>query len=158
MRRTRARKRTGKFSGCARTVLPSVRSQPRTTLISIVREQTRASRAPQMDLYRRDSIEGICTDGRSTRQETRLSASASRRSFALRVGSQVRGDVSRTLSSSRSFVGGLDRVAGSSWQLRLFAARNLPAYQGRRRYAVRTPQCRRRLSGPTRRGTRSRAA
>ena len=53
------RTRSGRFSGVAGTVRPSRRSQPRTELMSSVRERVSASRAVQMDLRRRASCDGM---------------------------------------------------------------------------------------------------
>src|SRR6267142_654121 len=65
---------------------PWPRSQPRRLLISLVRAETTASCIPQMLFHSRDRALGMCTEGRSIRQETSLSALASRRSvFVLRA-------------------------------------------------------------------------
>src|SRR6267154_5056939 len=61
-----------------------VRSQPRTELVHLVREETSASLRPQTVLTSRDQEEGTCTEGKSMRQETALSAWASRRSVFVR--------------------------------------------------------------------------
>jgi four helix bundle protein len=58
-----------------------MRSQGRTEFTSEVRACTSRSRIEQSDLVCRDQCEGTCTEGKSMRQDTSLSARASRRSF-----------------------------------------------------------------------------
>jgi hypothetical protein len=65
-----------------RTAWP--RSQLRTLLISLVRAPTRASRMPQIVFHSRERALGMCTEGRSMRQETSLSTRASRTSVFVR--------------------------------------------------------------------------
>ncbi len=58
-------------------------------LIIFVRAPTSASRMPQIVFRSRDSVFGMCTDGRSTRQETSLRARASRWSVFVPAGTHT---------------------------------------------------------------------
>jgi hypothetical protein len=52
-------------------------SHPRTVLMSLVLVPTSASRIPHIDFHSLDCFAGMCTDGKSIRQDTSLNSRAS---------------------------------------------------------------------------------
>jgi hypothetical protein len=55
----------------------SPRSHPRTVLMSLVLVLTSASRIPHIDFHSLDCFAGMCTDGKSIRQDASLNSRAS---------------------------------------------------------------------------------